>query len=174
MKLDEKAKIFAIAAHSAVGQVRKYTFEPYWVHPQEVANLVAMLPISTPEMIAAAWLHDTVEDTEITHELILTEFGQEVSELVGWLTDISKPEDGPRATRKEIDRMHMAQAPSSAQTIKCMDLISNTRSIVQNDPKFARIYLNEKRLLLNVMNKAYPSALKTAFNTLELAEQLLN
>jgi (p)ppGpp synthase/HD superfamily hydrolase len=148
----ERARVFATAAHAAVGQVRKYTFEPYIVHPIEVASIVATVP-HTDEMLAAAYLHDVVEDTGVTIEIIHAEFGAEVAELVGWLTDVSRPEDGNRAVRKAIDREHIAMAPAGAQTVKLADLIANTRSIVAHDPAFAKIYLAEKRMLLEVLTR---------------------
>ena len=147
MKLVKQARLFAIAAHTAVGQFRKYTGEPYHVHPAEVAHIVERFG-GTEQQIAAAWLHDVVEDTAVTIEVINTEFGPEVAELVGWLTDVSKPEDGNRAARKAIDRAHTAEAPVAAKFIKAADLISNTRSIVEHDAAFARVYLEEKRLLI--------------------------
>jgi len=162
MTLVEKARAFATAAHAAVGQLRKYTFEPYIVHPAEVAALVATVPGHTPEMIAAAWLHDTVEDTGVTSELIRKEFGDEVAELVGWLTDVSRPDHGNRAARKAVDRAHTAGAPAAAQTIKLADLIANTRSIMQHDEKFAVTYLAEKRMLLEVMTKGDPGLMARA------------
>jgi (p)ppGpp synthase/HD superfamily hydrolase len=151
-ELVTRARVFATAAHAAVGQLRKYTFEPYIVHPAEVAGLVAEYG-GTDEMIAAAWLHDTVEDTGVTSELIRAEFGDRVAELVGWLTDVSRPDHGNRAQRKAVDRAHTAAAPAEAQTIKLCDLICNTRSIVEHDAKFAVTYLAEKRELLEVMTK---------------------
>ena len=104
-------------------------------------------------MICAAWLHDTVEDTGVTIETIRAEFGAEVAELVGWLTDVSRPEHGNRAHRKALDRAHSAAAPAEAQTVKLADLIANTRSIIEHDVAFARTYLEEKRLMLEVMTK---------------------
>ena len=148
----ERARIFATAAHAAVGQLRKYTFEPYIVHPAEVARTVAEVG-GTDEMIAAAWLHDTVEDTGVTSELIRAEFGDKVAELVGWLTDVSRPDHGNRAARKAVDRAHTAAAPAEAHTIKLADLIANTESIAEHDPKFAATYFAEKRALLEVMTK---------------------
>ena len=150
-----RARVFATAAHAAVGQLRKYTFEPYIVHPAEVAKIVESVD-GTPEMVAAAWLHDTVEDTGVTIETIRAEFGEEVAELVGWLTDVSRPEQGNRAVRKAIDRAHTAASPAAAQTVKFADLIANTRSIMQHDVEFARVYLAEKRQLLEVMTKGDP------------------
>jgi len=143
----EQARTFAIAAHSACGQVRKYTGEPYHVHPAEVAWIVEQAG-GTEAQRAAAWLHDVVEDTDVSIELIEQMFGTYVAELVGWLTDVSVPTDGNRAERKAIDREHTAQASLDAKMIKLADLISNTESIVKHDEKFAKIYLEEKRLLL--------------------------
>ena len=159
----ERARVFATAAHAAVGQTRKYTGEPYVVHPIEVSELVASVG-GTEAMVAAALLHDVLEDTEVTVDVLEELFGSEVADLVLWLTDISKPEDGNRSTRKALDRHHSAAAPSAAQTIKVADLISNTRTIVEFDPGFARTYLEEKRLLLEVLTRADPALLDQAKN----------
>ena len=80
-------------------------------------------------------------------------FGIDIATMVNWLTDVSRPEDGNRARRKAIDREHTARAPAEVQTIKLADLISNSRSIMQHDPEFARVYLEEKRLLLEVLTR---------------------
>ena len=152
MNMVERARVFATAAHAAVKQVRKYTFEPYIVHPAEVAGIVATVP-HTDVMLAAAWLHDTVEDTGVSIVDIQKEFGHEVASLVGWLTDVSKPEQGNRAVRKAIDRDHTACAPAEAQTVKLADLIANSRSILAHDPAFAKVYLEEKRMLLEVLTR---------------------
>lgn len=161
MNIKEKAKIFATAAHAAVGQKRKYTDEPYIVHPIEVAHLVETHD-GTDEMVAAGFLHDVCEDTGVTIELIHQEFGAEVAELVGWLTDISTPEMGNRATRKAIDRDHSANSPAAAQTVKLADLISNSRSILEYDRHFAKVYIREKKLLLEVLTKGDPRLRKMA------------
>lgn len=153
MDIVEKARVFATAAHAAVAQLRKYTNEPYIVHPAEVVSIVSMTEGVTAEMLAAAWLHDVVEDTGVTIETIRSIFGEEIAELVGWLTDVSRPEQGNRATRKAIDRAHTAMASAEAQTIKLADLISNCTSIVEHDADFAKTYLEEKRLLLEVLTK---------------------
>jgi (p)ppGpp synthase/HD superfamily hydrolase len=156
MDIVRKAQVYAMAAHAAVGQKRKYTGQPYIVHPAEVASIVARVPGATPDMVAAAWLHDVVEDTGCTYTDIHMGFGADIATLVGWLTDVSKPEDGNRAKRKAIDRAHTAEAPAEAQTIKLADLISNSRSIMEHDPEFAKVYLEEKRLLLEVLTKGDP------------------
>ena len=164
--LTNDAHEFAAHQHGKKGQLRKYTGDPYIVHPQEVALIVSGVPDCTEEMIAAAFLHDVVEDTDVHSFEIHDKFGREVGELVDWLTDISRPEDGNRRQRKELDRQHIAQAPVSAKNIKLADLISNTRSIVENDPKFAVVYLQEKHKLLKVLQDADPGLLAVARKTL--------
>lgn len=156
MDIIEKARVFATAAHSAVRQVRKYTGEPYINHPAELVELLREHGIADQQMLAAAWLHDVVEDTGISLEVIRAEFGACVATLVEGLTDVSKPEDGNRKTRKAIDRAHTAAQSPACKTIKLADLISNTRSIVERDPEFAKVYLAEKRELLAVMRDADP------------------
>lgn len=151
--LPARALEFATAAHTAIGQLRKYTGEPYIVHPIAVAEIVRTVP-HTEEMIAAAYLHDVVEDTPVTIGEIESEFGAEVAALVGWLTDVSKPGDGNRAVRKAMDRDHIAAAPAEAQTIKVADLMDNTRTIRDLDPDFWRTYRREKVALLDAMTQA--------------------
>lgn len=165
----ERARIFATAAHAAVDQRRKYTNEPYIVHPTEVAAIVAGVPGATQEMIAAAWLHDVVEDTQVTEQVIREEFGDAVADIVMWLTDVSRPEDGNRARRKAIDRAHTAQAPAEAQTVKLADLISNTKTITAYDPEFARVYLEEKRQLLEVLTRGDAGLRAVAMSTIGVA-----
>jgi (p)ppGpp synthase/HD superfamily hydrolase len=159
--LTARARQFATAAHEAVGQLRLWTNEPYIVHPAAVAAIVETVP-HTPEMVAAAWLHDTVEDTRVTLDDVRAVFGNEVAKLVWWLTDASRSSDGNRATRKAIDRAHLAKAPPHAQTIKLADIIDNGATIEARDPGFAKVWREEKRLLLAVMDKGDPTLMKKA------------
>ncbi len=140
---------FAKEAHG--DQKRKYTGEPYIVHPVEVAHIVASVTEDCA-MIAAALLHDVIEDTSVSKEDIAAAgFGHRIANLVEEVSDISKPEDGNRKVRKEIDRQHLAQACPEAQTVKLADLISNSASITQHDPNFAKVYMAEKLALLEVL-----------------------
>lgn len=148
MDIEQKALLFAYRAHE--GQVRKYTGDPYITHPIAIAAIVKSVT-HTPDMIAAALLHDVVEDTDTSIIDVAVEFGEEVAELVFWLTDVSIPNDGNREARKRIDREHIARASPEAKTIKLADLIHNTQSIVMHDSKFAKVYMQEKRMLLEVI-----------------------
>lgn len=140
-----------MAAHGAIGQKRKYTGEPYIVHPAEVVQILKTAGVTDPNMLAAAWLHDVLEDTRLDQRDLVQVFGPVVAVLVGQLTDVSTLADGNRERRKTLDRKHTEQAHPFAKSVKLADLISNTRSIVMYDPNFARVYLKEKALLLEVL-----------------------
>ena len=146
-KLQEAIK-FATEAHG--DQKRKYTGEPYITHPIAVMEIVREVP-HTEEMLMAAVLHDTVEDTPVTIEDIKTKFGTKVAELVNGLTDVSRLEDGNRKTRKAMDRAHLAKQNAEVQTIKLADLIHNTMSIGLYDPHFYKVYKEEKIKILSVL-----------------------
>ena len=147
--LVDKALSFARKAHSSVGQLRKYTGEPYINHPIEVMGIVETASYYTNAMLAAALLHDTIEDTPTTREDIEREFGREIALMVHELTD--QCSKGNRALRKEAEARRTISP--DAQTIKLADLISNTRSIAAHDPGFAKVYLLEKQVILNLMTK---------------------
>lgn len=157
MTLAFKAMQFAREVHK--NQVRKYTENSYADHLAEVAGIVATVQ-SDDVSIAVAWLHDCVEDQDITLQQLHREFGYSVATGVMLLSDL---EQGNRKGRKEASRVRLAAASSWIQTIKVADLISNTSSIVKHDPKFAKVYLEEKRLLLDVLTKADERLLKIAY-----------
>lgn len=146
----ERAKKYAFTVHNAIDQRRKYTNEPYTTHLERVAKLVASVD-HDDNMLAAAYLHDTVEDTATTIHDIATEFGDDVAYLVQHLSDVSRPEDGNRAQRKELDREHIARGDARVHTVKLADLIDNSESIQAHDARFAKVYMEEKRLLLSVL-----------------------
>ncbi|MDM8358818.1 HD domain-containing protein [Pandoraea communis] len=151
-----QAMLYARAAHAE--QRRKYTNNPYVDHLAEVAGIVSAVAadqfaVSADTMIAVAWLHDCVEDQGVPLMEIESRFGIMVALGVSGLSDM---EQGNRAERKRLSRERLAACSGWIQTIKCADVISNTSSIVEHDPAFAKVYLEEKRLLLDVLMKADP------------------
>ena len=147
-KLIEKAIVFAKEAHG--NQKRKYSGEPYFVHPEAVAKIVAEKG-GDYEMIAAAYLHDTIEDCDITYERILVEFGKRVADLVLELTDVYTSESYPtknRAERKRLEAERLWKISDDAKMIKRADIKHNTSDIVANDADFAKVYLAEKEYIL--------------------------
>lgn len=146
-----RAMIFARSVHDT--QRRKYTNNPYTDHLAEVAGIVATVapPAIADLMVSVAWLHDCVGDQGVTVQSLRIAFGDAVADGVRLLSDLEK---GNRAERKAMSRDRLANAPGWVQTIKCADIISNTSSIVMHDPKFAIVYLEEKRLLLDCLTAA--------------------
>lgn len=142
----EKAEVFAYAAHKAVLQVRKYTGEDYIVHPREVAALLTQAGCSD-EAIAAGWLHDVVEDTRVELSDITLHFGERIASYVAFVTEI-KSNGITRAARKEMTRKRLKDAPNEVKSLKLADVISNSRSIVDRDPKFAQVYMVEQKNLV--------------------------
>src|ERR1700722_9371920 len=160
---------FAVQAHGF--QKRKYTNEPYVAHPIRVAQMVAdtIQYRSDEDVIIAALLHDTVEDTSVTPNQIADHFGWRVWTFVGELTD-EPLSSGNRKQRKELDNARLANASGAAQTIKCADTIDNTDSIVDNDPGFGPRYIEEKRVLLPLLEaRAVPSLWAEATMVVEQA-----
>jgi (p)ppGpp synthase/HD superfamily hydrolase len=135
------------------GQTRKYDNSPYFVHCESVANRVRELT-DDEEMIAAAYLHDVVEDTVFTNREIFELFGARVAELVYDLTDQFTTEDYPklnRKKRKQFEAQRLGKMHKDAQLIKLCDLADNTSSIIKDDPGFASLYLREKAYILEQM-----------------------
>ncbi len=153
LSLEERARRFATRAHAAQDQRRKYTNDPYIIHPAAVVEQVRLVLPEDEPALAAAWLHDTVEDTDTTLADIESHFGPEVARLVEMLTNPPTPEEMNRAQRKRLHFQHTAHACSRAQTIKLADIIDNTRELLHFDPDFARVYLLEKRLQLDSMTQ---------------------
>jgi len=145
-----KAEIYAFGKH--LYQRRKYTNELYFTHLYNVAEIVRQVP-HISDMIAAAFLHDVVEDTDATMDDIRRIFNWNIATLVEMLTDVSRPADGNRKRRKRIDLLHTKIANPDAKTIKLADLIDNSKSIIIFDPKFAKVYMAEKKLLLEVLKE---------------------
>lgn len=164
--LEEQARRYATKAHAEAGQRRKYTDEPYIVHPAAVVELVRSIT-DNESMLAAAWLHDTVEDTPSTLQDIANYFGEEVAELVEMLTDCKSLKAKNRAVRKVAHFRHTAQASAEAQTIKLADIIDNTRAIIHFDPHFARVYLIEKRVQIALLKEGHPDLWQQASTIIE-------
>lgn len=137
-QLITKARKFATECHK--GQVRKYTGEPYIVHPAFVAAMVKQLYGSNEE-IAAGWLHDTMEDCNVTYEEIVAKFGQNVARMVAGMTNDSI---GNRAERHRQNVEKFAYQPQSVKLIRLCDIGHNQESIIKHDPEFAKVWCAEK------------------------------
>ena len=131
-RLLDLAIVFAVRAHA--GTERRGKGFPYIVHPMEAVEIVATMT-SDQELLAAAVLHDTVEDTDTTVEQIRTEFGDRIASLVASESDIvadgCSEEDSWHARKQAaIDRL--ARASHDAKVVALGDKLSNMRAIARD------------------------------------------
>jgi (p)ppGpp synthase/HD superfamily hydrolase len=169
----EKVKDYADKAHGK--QQRKYTPERYIVHPVRVMEMCRRHTDKLP-VLAAALLHDVLEDTPVTEEelrrFLLTAMDEEDAKetvlLVVELTDFFTKTAHPRWNRrkrklKEAERIRKTSGDS--QTVKYADIIDNCREIVQHDPDFAKVFLRECKNLLKVMPEGNETLYRQAIDT---------
>lgn len=131
-ELLDRAIIFAVKAHA--GTERRGKGFPYIVHPMEAMEIVATI---TPdqEMLAAAALHDTVEDTDVTIERIREEFGERIANLVASESDVmveGVSEEDSWHARKQAAIDRLAAAPRDAKIVALGDKLSNMRAIARD------------------------------------------
>lgn len=124
----DKALKFATEAHS--GTERRGKNFPYIIHPMEAASIVATIT-SDPELLAAAILHDTVEDTEVTFEQLREEFGERVAQLVHHET-CPLPKSAPWRDRKQAQIELLANSPYESKVVAMGDKLSNIRAIAMD------------------------------------------
>lgn len=145
----------AVEAHR--GQKRKWGYAdvPYITHPMRVAGRVAIHPRATEEMVAAAWLHDVIEDTRLNGNALLN-MGVRLR-AVGIVEEVTTRTQGmkaSRAERKQIDREFLAKVSWEARALKLADRIDNLRE-TNNDKTapqdFVQLYKAESKLLLGVL-----------------------
>ena len=131
-ELLDRAIVFAVRAHA--GTERRGKGFPYIVHPLEAMEIVATM---TPdqELLAAAALHDTVEDTDVTIAQIQTEFGDRVAELVAMESDEphqSRDSIENWRARKQTAIDRLARASRDAKIVALGDKLSNMRAIARD------------------------------------------
>jgi len=132
-ELLDRAIVFAVHAHA--GTERRGKGFPYIVHPLEAVGIVATMT-SDQELLAAAALHDTVEDTDVTLEQIRTEFGDRIASLVAIESDEphQDEEEGLEGwhIRKQAAIDRIASAPLDAKMVALGDKLSNMRAIARD------------------------------------------
>ena len=131
-ELLDRAIIFAVKAHA--GTERRGKGFPYIVHPMEAMSIVASMT-SDQELLAAAALHDTVEDTEVTVEDLRAEFGERIADLVASESDslhegVSEEESWHARKQEGIDRLKGASR--DVKIVALGDKLSNMRAIARD------------------------------------------
>jgi guanosine-3',5'-bis(diphosphate) 3'-pyrophosphohydrolase len=126
-------KALAFAAHKHRDQRRKDAeASPYINHPIALADvLVNEGGVTDVEVLCAALLHDTVEDTDTTPEELANTFGSRIARIVAEVTD---DQDRPKEERKRLQVEHAASISPEAKLVKLADKISNLRDVVEHPP----------------------------------------
>jgi guanosine-3',5'-bis(diphosphate) 3'-pyrophosphohydrolase len=178
----EAVKRFAEKAHG--DQRRKYSDERYITHPIRVME-TCMNYTDDDCMLAAALLHDVLEDTTVTQNemgeflrgVMTPEAAARTLELVVELTDIYTKKNYPglnRRARKSKEAERLSHVSGDAQTIKYADIIDNATNIFVHDPDFAIVFIQEGKWVLKRMLKGdselYDRAMKVVTDCLELMD----
>ena len=149
-QLLDRALIFAVRAHA--GTERRGKGFPYIVHPMEAVEIVATMT-ADQELLAAAALHDTVEDTDVTIEQIRAEFGDRVASLVAAESDEPHQKrdsiENWRA-RKQAAMDRLAHGSRETKMVALGDKLSNMRAIardyaVQGDALWNMFHSNDRK-----------------------------
>ncbi len=129
-------KAFEQAKNAHEGQLRK-SGDPYITHPVAVAEILAELGLD-PSTLAAALLHDTVEDTSYSSDQLRSEFGEEISNLVDGVTKLDRLTYGPTAEAETVRKMVVAMAKDiRVLVIKLADRLHNARTWQYVEPESA-------------------------------------
>jgi (p)ppGpp synthase/HD superfamily hydrolase len=145
-----KARGFALGAHAGMGQVRKFTGEPYYNHPFRAAEMAEAYGCDW-EVICGCYLHDTVEDTGVTIELIHQEFGSRVAQIVNGVTNVATRENSPglnRADRFALNLAHLKEQGHGSKEVRLFDVFDNLRDAEKVDAKFANLLVAEKPIVV--------------------------
>jgi (p)ppGpp synthase/HD superfamily hydrolase len=174
----ERVKEFADKAHGE--QLRKYSPDRYIVHLVRVMEICRQYISSLP-ILAAALLHDVLEDTKVTknelNEFLISIMNQQEAEqtikLVIELTDVYTKAKYPywnRRKRRHKEALRIEHTSAESQTIKYADIIDNCSGIAKDDPEFAPLFLSECKMLLEKIVKGnadlYARAMETVRDSL--------
>lgn len=175
MDILEQVKQFAEKAHG--DQQRKFEPAPYIVHLVRVMELTKEYIQDIP-VLAAALLHDVLEDTPVSsgqiNDFLIPLMGEKNTrrtlQLVTELTDVYVKDNYPqwnRRKRKQKEAQRLGQVSPAGQTIKYADIIDNSTTIAKAEDNFVKVYLTECRALLKEMKNGNPQLYKRAVDTVD-------
>ncbi|MFX0135610.1 MAG: HD domain-containing protein [Candidatus Hodarchaeota archaeon] len=144
----DKAKKYSAEKHKE--QKRKFSGKPYFTHPSNVASMVAKYT-KDEEIIMAAYLHDTIEDTATTYKEIFKEFGKKVAELVGELT--SDKSKYSKSTKSLYLLKKMNNMSDEALLIKLCDRLDNISGYPDEPNNFVKLYMKQTKYILSNLKR---------------------
>lgn len=155
------AKAASYAARAHKNQLRKDGVTPYFYHCSMVAYLVQKyFPDCEQEMVAAAYLHDTIEDCETTVEEIRKEFGDIVAGYVVGLTNVFTKKNYPNLNRKERKSAECQRLKNLSTPVKCIklaDRLANIIDLTSLEKGFQDKFVSETRELLDAIGDTHPT-----------------
>lgn len=155
-EIDDQLVLRAIsfAARKHDGQFRKDGRTPYIAHPLRVMTiLVAKFGVRDADLLAAAVLHDTIEDTSTDRDQISEQFGERVA---GFVADLSKDKRLPEADREPIYYDHLAKAPVEVKLCKLADSLDNLIDSAGLPPAERAKSADRARRLVGVFSPGFP------------------
>jgi guanosine-3',5'-bis(diphosphate) 3'-pyrophosphohydrolase len=177
MKAEVLEAIIRFTDHAHGEQMRKYTPERYIVHPVRVMQICQQYS-HDPALLAAALLHDVLEDTPVTQDeirtFLLTQLSHEDCDrairYVIDLTDVYIKTNYPgmnRNIRRKKEAERLAHVTPEAQTIKYADIMDNSVDILHHDRHFGYQYLKEAQVILSKMNDGHRILHERALHTVK-------
>jgi len=130
-----KTKKFAQDAHKD----QKYGGHPYIKHLQDVYAVLIEQGIKDKEILCAAWLHDTIEDTSTSYEDILNTFSKEIADIVFAVTN----EEGKNRKERNFKTYPKIKNNKKATILKLADRIANVKESISNNPNLLEMYKKE-------------------------------
>ena len=160
----------AFADEKHVGQFRKNGTTPYILHPRAVVSILCDAGITEPVILAAALLHDTIEDTDVTYDELASLFGQPVADIVLEVTD---DKSLSKTKRKQEQIRHAPHYSVAAALVKIADKIANLRDIIDEpapdwDASRKLAYYDHARAVVVAMGSRH-STLEKVFEATYLA-----
>ena len=139
----DKARDVMISAHK--GQTRQGSGEPYSVHPIDVVETLEFMGIKDDDIICAGYLHDVLEDTKYTPDMIRVNFGDRVLSIVNELT--FPPDVSDEDYWKKCDVMS-----SDAKWVKMADIVSNLSTSNEKSSHFVTKRVKAMKILVKGLN----------------------
>ena len=139
-----KAKEMALKFHK-----NNYGIYPYSFHLNQVYNVLKYFGVTDPVMLAVAWLHDTLEDTELMYEDIFEAFGKEVADLTYLLTD----KRGKNRRERQEKTYPLIAEDQRARIIKLADRIANQTQSQHEQEKMWLMYCKEYKFFREILWK---------------------
>lgn len=178
-------KVIETARQAHDGQFRKWgNQDPYIVHPIRVAEKLATLVGVEQDDIAAAYLHDVIEDVAIKqnkvaeYETLIREVASETTLQLVW--ELTNPTEGPewegkpRVQKRKADWEHIAKISSRAKRIKLVDRWDNLQNAKVMPRKLLAKYVGESEVLLELCKEADPEMARQLQERIEMAKKLVN